>query len=35
MAMPRATQGELIDVRPLGDALRDSRSVTLMRSDHL
>jgi quercetin dioxygenase-like cupin family protein len=35
MAMPRATQGELIDVRPLGDALRDSKSITLMRSDHL
>ncbi|WP_433706594.1 cupin domain-containing protein [Paraburkholderia sacchari] len=35
MAMPRVTQGELIDVRPLGDALRDSKSVTLMRSDHL
>ncbi|HVW50178.1 MAG TPA: cupin domain-containing protein [Trinickia sp.] len=35
MAMPRATQGELIDVRPLGDALRDSKSITLMRTDHL
>lgn len=35
MATPRATQGELIDVRPLGDALRDSKSITLMRSDHL
>lgn len=35
MAMPRATQGELIDVRPLGEALRDSKSITLMRTDHL
>jgi quercetin dioxygenase-like cupin family protein len=35
MAMPRATQGELIDVRPLGDALRESKSITLMRTDHL
>ncbi|HKR41493.1 MAG TPA: cupin domain-containing protein [Paraburkholderia sp.] len=35
MAMPRATQGELIDVRPLGDALQDSKSVTLMRPEHL
>jgi len=35
MAMPRATPGELIDVRPLGDALRDSKSITLMRSEHL
>lgn len=35
MAMPRATQGELIDVRPLGAALRDSKSITLMRTDHL
>lgn len=35
MAMPRATQGELIDVRPLGDALLVSKSVTLMRSEHM
>ncbi|MCZ2893566.1 cupin domain-containing protein [Burkholderia thailandensis] len=35
MAMPRATAGELIDVRPLGDALPGSKSITLMRSDHL
>jgi len=33
--MPRATQGELINVRPLGDALRDSKSTTLVRLDHL
>jgi len=35
MAMPRAKQGELIDVRPLSDVLQDSKSVTLMRTDHL
>lgn len=35
MAMPRVKQGELIGVRPLGEALRDSKSVTLMRSAHL
>ncbi len=35
MATPRATQGELIDVRPLGDGLRDSKSIILIRSDHL
>lgn len=35
MAMPRVKQGELIDVRPLGEALQDSKSVTLMRSAHL
>jgi quercetin dioxygenase-like cupin family protein len=35
MAMPRVTQGELIDIRPLGDKLPNSKSVTLMRSDHL
>ncbi|TDG03196.1 cupin [Paraburkholderia guartelaensis] len=35
MATPRLKPGELIDVRPLGDALRNSKSVTLMRSDYL
>lgn len=35
MATPRVEQGELIDVRPLGGALRDSKSMTLMRSEHL
>jgi len=35
MAIPRATPEELIDVRPLSDALPDSKSITLMRSDHL
>ncbi|MEM5382742.1 cupin domain-containing protein [Paraburkholderia phymatum] len=35
MALSRAAAGELIDVRPLGEALPDSKSTTLMRSDHL
>ncbi|CAJ0788815.1 hypothetical protein LMG7141_02137 [Ralstonia condita] len=35
MATPRAAPGELIDVRPLGPALKGAKSVTLMRSDHL
>ena len=35
MATPRAGQGEVIDVRPLGDALPESKSTTLMRSNHL
>lgn len=35
MAMQHALQGELIDVRPLGEALRNSKSITLMRTDHL
>lgn len=35
MAMPRVTQGELIDVRPLGEALPDAKSITLVRTDHL
>ena len=35
MAIPRAAQGELIDVRPLRDALHDAKSVTLIRTDHL
>jgi len=35
MATPRVTQGELIDVRPLGNALRDSKSITLLRTNHL
>lgn len=35
MATLRVNQGELIDIRPLGDAITDSKSLTLMRSDHL
>ncbi|QLQ02062.1 MAG: cupin domain-containing protein [Thiobacillus sp.] len=35
MAMTHAASGELIDVRPLGPALRETRSSTLVRADHL
>ncbi|MBO7752373.1 cupin domain-containing protein [Burkholderia pseudomallei] len=35
MALRHASQGELIDVRPLGNALLNSQSVTLMRSEHI
>ncbi|CAN0628332.1 protein of unknown function [Burkholderia multivorans] len=35
MAMQHASQGELIDVWPLGEALGNSKSITLMRTDHL
>lgn len=35
MAMTHAASGELIDVRPLGAALRQARSQTLVRAEHL
>ena len=35
MAIPHASPGELIDVRPLGEKLRDARGETLIRTDHL
>jgi quercetin dioxygenase-like cupin family protein len=35
MAMTHAASGELIDVRPLGAALRQTRSQTLVRAEHL
>lgn len=35
MATPRATPGDLIDVRPLGPALTSAKSITLLRTDHL
>lgn len=35
MAITHAASGELIDVRPLGAALRHTRSSTLVRADHL
>lgn len=35
MAMTHAASGELIDVRPLGAALRQTQSCTLVRADHL
>ena len=35
MAMTHAASGELIDIRPLGAALRQTHSRTLVRADHL
>lgn len=35
MAIPHAAPGELIDVRPLGQKLRQARSETLIRTNHL
>jgi hypothetical protein len=35
MAIPHAASGELIDVLPLGAKLRQTRSSTLVRADHL
>ena len=35
MATPHAAPGELIDVRPLGAALQQAKSVALIRSTHL
>ena len=35
MAITHAASGELINVRPLGAALRQTNSSTLVRADHL
>lgn len=35
MAISHAASGELIDIRPLGAALRQTGSSTLVRADHL
>tara|TARA_R110000823_G_scaffold144958_3_gene275051 strand:- start:3028 stop:3384 length:357 start_codon:yes stop_codon:yes gene_type:complete len=35
MALHHATPGEIVDVRPLGNDLRDSINTTLLRSEHL
>lgn len=35
MALPHAASGELINVAPLGEAVKDSVSTTLVRADHL
>lgn len=35
MALHHATPGEIVDVRPLGKDLRDSKNTTLLRSEHL
>jgi quercetin dioxygenase-like cupin family protein len=34
VAIKHATSGELIDIRPLGDKLRQTTSITLVREDH-
>jgi len=35
MALHHAAPGEIVDVRPLGKELRDSKNTTLLRSEHL
>jgi len=35
MALHHAAPGEIIDVRPLGKKLSDSKNSTLLRSEHL
>ncbi len=35
MALHHANPGEVIDVRPLGSALADARTTTLVKSEHL
>lgn len=35
MALHHARPGEIVDVRPLGKELRESKNVTLLRSEHL
>ncbi|TAM01355.1 MAG: cupin domain-containing protein [Paraburkholderia sp.] len=35
MAIPHATPGEPFDVRPLGNALKDAKSTTLIRGNQL
>ena len=34
MAIVHAASGELIDVRPLGEGLRQAASITLVRAEH-
>jgi quercetin dioxygenase-like cupin family protein len=35
MALHHATPGEIVNIRPLGKELRDSKNATLLRSEHL
>lgn len=35
MAIPHANPGDLIDIRPLGEALKDARTTTLIKTDSL
>ena len=34
MALPHAAPGEIVDVRPLGDRLKQSVNTTLIKTDH-
>jgi quercetin dioxygenase-like cupin family protein len=35
MAIPHATPGEIVDIRPLGSALASARTQTLVRSEQM
>ncbi len=35
MSIPHASSGEIINIRPLGEALKTTRSSTLIRASHL
>jgi quercetin dioxygenase-like cupin family protein len=35
MALPHATSGQIIDIRPLGDKLKQSLTTTLVKTDKL
>jgi quercetin dioxygenase-like cupin family protein len=35
MAIPHATPGQLVDVRPLGDRVKDTVTTTLVKADDL
>jgi len=35
MAIPHANSGQIIDIRPLGNRLKDSTTTTLVKTDHL
>jgi quercetin dioxygenase-like cupin family protein len=35
MAIPHASSGEVIDIRPLGGQVRESQTITLVKTDRL
>ncbi len=35
MALRHATSGEIVEIRPLGDAVRDVPSTAIVRDDHI
>ncbi|TWU11106.1 cupin domain-containing protein [Allorhodopirellula heiligendammensis] len=35
MAIPHAQAGQVIDIRPLADRLRDTKTHTLLKTDHV